>query len=256
MDFFNRKRKLSFGNNKSKQSENKDKGSITKARVAVFGCGRVGKTSIIKRYLYEEFDHNYYETIEDIHKKVVFCNNQSIELTVLDTAGNYQFPAMRELAIKQSNGFILVYAIDNVPSFEEAIRLRDIIVSVKNNEDTPILLVGNKTDAGFRRVQRVEASAAMKDWGSKAQHIETSAKNNENIDLLFNSLIAMIDEQNNEQLELSTFKDATRYRFSSMRQSVRNSTRRASAKTLSFVRREKSQTQPMVNGRKTLQSIS
>jgi len=173
-------------------------------------------------------------------------------LTIVDTAGNYQFPAMRELAIKQSDGFILAYAIDNVPSFQEVIRLRDIIVSIKKSDDVPILLVGNKTDAGFRRIQRVEASTMMKGWGSKVQHIETSAKNDNNVDLLFNSLISMIDEKSNEKLEMNTFKDMSRYRLSSMRASVRNSTRRAS-RSFSFARKDKT---PLINGRKTLQSIS
>ena len=235
--------------------------TITQVRIAVFGCGRVGKTSIIKRFLFDRFEEKYFETIEDIYRKVVNCNNQTIDLTMVDTAGNYQFPAMRELAIKQSNGFILVYAIDNVPSFQEAARLRDIIVSTKNNDNSPILLVGNKIDAGFRRVQRSEASQLMRTWGSKAQHIETSAKNDENIDLLFNSLIAMIDEQNNEEMiEMSSnLKDATKYRFSSMRASVRNSTMKASrtfsAKSFSFTKRDR-QKSDIANGRKTRQSIS
>lgn len=230
-------------------------------RIAVFGCGRVGKTSIIKRFLFDRFEEKYFETIEDIYRKVVNCNNQTIDLTIVDTAGNYQFPAMRELAIKQSNGFILVYAIDNVPSFQEATRLRDIIVSTKNNDNSPILLVGNKIDAGFRRVQRSEASQVMRTWGSKAQHIETSAKNDENIDLLFNSLIAMVDEQNNEEMiEMSSnLKDATKYRFSSMRASVRNSTMRASrtfsTRSFSFAKRDR-QKSDIANGRKTRQSIS
>lgn len=225
-------------------------------KIAVFGCGRVGKTSIIKRFLYDRFEEKYFETIEDTYRKVVTCNNQTIDLTMIDTAGNYQFPAMRELAIKQSDGFILVYAIDNVPSFQEVSRLRDIIVSIKKNEDSPILLVGNKTDAGFRRVQRSEASLVMRKWGTKAQHIETSAKDDENIDLLFNSLIAMIDEQNNEKIETASLKDATKYRFSSMRASVRNSTRRASrsisARSFSFTKRGDRQQ----NGRNTLHSVS
>ena len=236
--------------------------TITQVRIAVFGCGKVGKTSIIKRFMFDWFDEKYFETIEDIYRKVVICNNQTIDLTMLDTAGNYQFPAMRELAIKQSNGFVLVYAIDNVPSFQEATRLRNIIVSTKNNDNSPIILVGNKTDAGFRRVQRSEASLAMRAWGPKAQHIETSAKNDENIDLLFNSLIAMIDEQNNEEMiEVSSnLKDATRYRFSSMRASVRNSTRRASrtffTRSFSFSKKDHQKVGDIVDGRKTIHSIS
>lgn len=183
---------------------------------------------MIKKYLFDTYDDQYFETIEELYKKIVTSNNQTIDLTVIDTAGNYQFPAMRELAIKKSDGFILVYSIDNVPSFTEVKRLRDIIAKVKRVDDVPILVVGNKIDAGFRRIQRSEASEAIKTWGPKTQHIETSVKLDYNVDLVFNSLISMIDEQNNEKLEITTMKNMSRYRLSSMRASVRNTTRRAS----------------------------
>ena len=171
------------------------------------------------------------------------CNNQTIDLTVVDTAGNYQFPAMRELAIKQSDGFVLVYSIDNIASFQEATRIREIITKVKDCKDVPVLLVGNKIDGGFRRIQRSQASDVIKTWGSKVQHIETSVKLDHNIELVFNSLISMIDEQNHENLEINTLKDMSRNRFSSMRASVRNSTIRAtqsfsrSSRKFSIVRR-------------------
>lgn len=185
---------------------------------------------MIKKYLFDTFEEKYFETIEELYKKIVTCNNETIDLTILDTAGNYQFPAMRELAIKKSDGFILVYSIDNVPSFAEVRRLRDIIAKVKRVDNVPILVVGNKIDAGFRRIQRSEASEAIKTWGPKVQHIETSVKLDYNIEVVFNSLISMIDEQNSEKLEITTMKSMSRYRLSSMRASVRNSTRRASRK--------------------------
>ena len=193
-------------------------------RISVFGHGCVGKTSLIKRYLYDAFDELYKETIEDIFHKDVICNNQMCDLTILDAAGNYQFPAMRKLAIQQSDGFIIVYSIDNIASFTEAKRLREIIVETKNTTHVPLLLVGNKVDAGFRRITPIEVNELIKCWGQKVQHVETSAKNNLNVQLVFTSLIKMVDEFRNEILEVDSLRVMNPSPFSNMRKSLRQST--------------------------------
>ena len=41
-----------------------------------------------------------------------------LRLDILDTGGSYVFPAMRTLAIKSADGFILVCAADDPPSLE------------------------------------------------------------------------------------------------------------------------------------------
>ena len=38
-------------------------------RLVVLGSAKVGKTSIIRRYLYNEFSEKYKETIEDLHSR-------------------------------------------------------------------------------------------------------------------------------------------------------------------------------------------
>lgn len=38
-------------------------------RLVVLGSAKVGKTNIIRRYLYNEFSSKYKETIEDLHSR-------------------------------------------------------------------------------------------------------------------------------------------------------------------------------------------
>ena len=45
-----------------------DENSVATFRVVVLGAARAGKTSIIRRFLYDEFSERYHETIEDIHR--------------------------------------------------------------------------------------------------------------------------------------------------------------------------------------------
>ncbi|GIY20051.1 hypothetical protein CEXT_574011 [Caerostris extrusa] len=50
---------------------------------------------------------------------------------ILDTAGTLTFPAMRELNIRSGRGFILVFSVDNVTSFTEAIKMWDMIQEIR-----------------------------------------------------------------------------------------------------------------------------
>ena len=58
---------------------------------------------------------------------------------------------MRDLYIKNGHGFIVVYSITAMRSFNDIITRRDQIVRVKGTEQVPILLVGNKVDLAHNR---------------------------------------------------------------------------------------------------------
>lgn len=58
---------------------------------------------------------------------------------------------------------------------------REQILRVKNDENIPFLLVGNKSDLQEKRkVSLAEAQARSQQWG--VPYVETSAKTKENVD--------------------------------------------------------------------------
>jgi small GTP-binding protein len=69
-------------------------------------------------------------------------------LEILDTAGTEQFTAMRDLYMKNGQGFVLVYSISSQATFNDLLELRDQILRVKDTLDVPMVLVGNKCDLG------------------------------------------------------------------------------------------------------------
>lgn len=171
---------------------------IPSVKVVVFGSGGVGKTSLVRRYLYNSFDEKYEPTIEDDHRKVISYKENLCDLTILDTTGTHQFPAMRQLAICNGDGFVIVYAIDDNLSLLEAKRLRDEIIEVKDNKEVPIVLLGNKSDrspVGNRKVGLDAGQRVVNEWCDSSVHMETSAKLNHNVVNAFNKVLELIDMQ-------------------------------------------------------------
>ena len=59
-------------------------------------------------------------------------------LEILDTAGTEQFTAMRDLYMKNGQGFVLVYSITAQGTFGDLQELRDQILRVKDNDDVRV----------------------------------------------------------------------------------------------------------------------
>ncbi len=55
---------------------------------------------------------------------------------------------MRDLYMKNGQGFVLVYSISSQSTFNDLLELRDQILRVKDTPDVPMVLVGNKCDLG------------------------------------------------------------------------------------------------------------
>jgi len=78
-----------------------------------------------------------------LRKEIEVDNSPSI-LEILDTAGTEQFASMRDLYIKNGQGFILVYSLVNAQSFHDIKPMREQICRLKGTDRVPIVLVGNK----------------------------------------------------------------------------------------------------------------
>jgi Ras-related protein Rap-1B len=110
----------------------------------------------------------------------------------LDTAGTEQFTAMRELYMKQGQGFLLVFAITNMGSFKELAELREQIIRIKDDDNIPLVIVGNKSDLeDNREVSRAKAFQLCQQWGN-APYFETSARRRANVDEVFINLCRQI----------------------------------------------------------------
>lgn len=163
-------------------------------RIVVLGAAGVGKSCIVSQFLYDEFQSEYKETIEELHRGVYNVGDIHLTLDILDTSGAHAFPAMRKLAISTSNAFVLVYSVDDSCSFDEIKRLRDQIIAEKDDENVPILIVGNKAD--IAKPQRAISKETVEtlvsvEWGNG--YVEASAKENNNIFGIFKEILRLSD---------------------------------------------------------------
>lgn len=104
-----------------------------------------------------------------------------------------QFTAMRDLYMKNGQGFVLVYSIVAQSTFNDLSELRDQILRVKDTTEVPMVLVGNKCDLADQRVITSEQGETLANrFGCR--FLETSAKTKHNVEQIFYDLIRQINK--------------------------------------------------------------
>ena len=101
--------------------------------------------------------------------------------------------------MKTGQGFLLVYSVTTIPSFEAVTRLRTQVLRIKEDQpDIPIVLVGNKIDMdGERAVQTDQGRKLCDSWGGRDKNtafVEASAKSNVNVTDCFVELVRLINQ--------------------------------------------------------------
>uniref|UniRef100_A0A670JM65 RAS related n=1 Tax=Podarcis muralis TaxID=64176 RepID=A0A670JM65_PODMU len=134
------------------------------------------------------FVSDYDPTIEDSYTKICNIDGTSTRLDILDTAGQEEFGAMREQYMRTGEGFLLVYAINDRGSFNEIHKFHTQILRVKDRDDFPMILVGNKADLDLYRQEEALSFARE----NRIPYMEASAKIRLNVDESFYELVRAI----------------------------------------------------------------
>eukprot|EP01133_Synstelium_polycarpum_P013618 gene13618-16025_t len=121
--------------------------------VAVMGSGSVGKSALTVQFTQGIFVDKYDPTVEDTYTKSFELDGENVCIEVLDTAGSEVLVAMRELYMKSAEGFVLVYSILVKSTFIELKDIVEQLFRVKEEEEVPIVLVGNKV---MNRLDRIK----------------------------------------------------------------------------------------------------
>ncbi|KAL5373458.1 Ras- protein rsr1 [Paraphaeosphaeria sporulosa] len=150
--------------------------------IVVLGSGGVGKSCLTAQFVQNVWIESYDPTIEDSYRKAIEVDGRHVILEILDTAGTEQFTAMRELYMKTGQGFLLVFSITSMSSLYELQELREQIRRIKEDDNVPMVLVGNKSDLeDDRAVPRARAFKLSQEWGG-VPYYEASARRRANVD--------------------------------------------------------------------------
>ena len=112
--------------------------------VVVLGKGVVGKTSLIYRFVKDAFPEAHDPTIEDNYKAMVEINNESIEIQIVDTAGEEDYQNMLDQWIDVADGFLLVFAINDKDTFN-VLDEKYKRISKHKDKNVPIDLAGSSS---------------------------------------------------------------------------------------------------------------
>lgn len=160
-------------------------------KLVVVGGGGVGKSALTIQFIRSHFVADYDPTIEDSYTKQCVIDDIPARLDILDTAGQEEFSAMREQYMRSGEGFLLVFSVTDRISFEEVYKFHRQILRVKDRDEFPMLMVGNKTDLDNQRtVANMDAQNVARQL--KIPYIECSAKNKINVDQAFDELVRIV----------------------------------------------------------------
>ena len=87
-------------------------------KMVVIGDGGVGKTSLIKCYINDQFPEEHVPTVLDCYRTEVQIDNKALTLQIWDSAGQDDYSRLRPLGYADADVFLLCYAVSDRDSFK------------------------------------------------------------------------------------------------------------------------------------------
>jgi Ras-related protein Rab-6A len=172
----------------AKRPSNTSLAPLAKYKLVFLGDQSVGKTSIITRFMYDNFDRHYQATIGiDFLSKTMYLEDRTVRLQLWDTAGQERFRSLIPSYIRDSSVAVVVYDVANRASFLNTSKWVED-VRAERGSDVVICLVGNKTDLGNDKRQVSTEEGEEKARKEGLLFMECSAKAGYNVKSLFRKL--------------------------------------------------------------------
>eukprot|EP01114_Cavostelium_apophysatum_P009152 TRINITY_DN2222_c0_g1_i1.p1 TRINITY_DN2222_c0_g1~~TRINITY_DN2222_c0_g1_i1.p1 ORF type:complete len:799 (-),score=216.79 TRINITY_DN2222_c0_g1_i1:869-2980(-) len=168
----------------------KNTGSGPSVKICIVG-DQCGKTSLVTRFLFDEFQENVPETVEDKYEYNYKFDGKECHIRILDTSGNeFYYDSMHDKWFSGTDGFIFLYSVASMNSYKALESFRHLVMSFTKDDRIPAIVVGTQIDKEQRQVTREEGMW----WSSRngLSWIECSAKSGQNVEEVFKTVINKI----------------------------------------------------------------
>lgn len=162
-------------------------------KLVLLGREQVGKSSLVVRYVLDQFTDNLQSTIGAAFQSQTVCLDSAlVKFEIWDTAGQEKYHCLTPMYYRGAQAAIIVYDITDEESFSRA---KVWVTELKKQVNTAVViaLTGNKTDLHLqRRVPCEDAKTYAKE--NRLMFFETSAKTGNNVEEVFLTLAKKLAE--------------------------------------------------------------
>ncbi|OAQ22015.1 ras-related protein rab-5B-like protein [Linnemannia elongata AG-77] len=195
----------------SRQAPNQQQqpaGKLFQFKLVLLGESAVGKSSLVLRFVKDQFDDYRESTIGAAFLTQTICLDDAttVKFEIWDTAGQERYKSLAPMYYRNANCAVVVYDITQSSSLDKA---KSWVKELQRQADPNIViaLAGNKSDLSARRVVETESPAVPRgseqDWIDAKPYadeagllfFETSAKTATNVNELFTSIDKTISSQ-------------------------------------------------------------
>ncbi|SEM06346.1 small GTP-binding protein domain-containing protein [Aquimarina amphilecti] len=152
-------------------------------KVVLLGHFGVGKTSLFRRFIDNEFSEDYKVTLGvQIKKKVIeMPDGRELSMIIWDTEGHTDIEDTRKSYLLGSNAFIYVFDLTRIDTYKDL--NQDLEYLSKNHPKVKVKVIGNKLDL----VNEKEVTKKFEELNITVDCL-TSAKTNKNVQDFFVNL--------------------------------------------------------------------
>lgn len=164
-------------------------------KIVFIGDSGVGKTNVLNQYIHgrpAKFDRTTIGA-DFFDKMIDTVDGKTINVQFWDTAGQEQFRSMNKMYYRDANAVVIMYDITRPSTFDHIkMWLEEIEQNINENiHDLDITIIGNKTDLDSKRMVPRNSINNLKE-SYNFTYEETSIKNEEGINIIFDNLVQRI----------------------------------------------------------------
>ena len=159
-------------------------------KIIIIGSAAVGKSSLIRRFVEDEFSFDYQFTIgaDFLTKTVEYEKGKLAKLSIWDVGGQERFKFLRRSFYQGTHGAMLLFDLSRAKTLP---RMKEWLTDMNNiiQKEIPMVIIGNKSDLlpdVGEVIDPKEVQAFAEQYNS--YYLTTSARNGDNVEKAFTEL--------------------------------------------------------------------